>query len=56
MHYYRAGKIILIFKYLKLIGQCVFTKIIQNDEIFIKNFKFSKNNYRHEIQENYIDI
>ena len=36
MYYYRARKIILIFKYLKLIGQCVFTKIIQNDEMFMK--------------------
>ena len=36
MNYYRARKIISRFKYLKLIGQCVFTKIIQNDEIFKK--------------------
>ena len=42
MNYYRAGKIILIFKYLKLIGQHIFTKIIQNNVIFIKIFKFLK--------------
>ena len=42
MNYYRVRKIILRFKYLKLIGQSLFTKIIQNNEIFIKIFKFLK--------------
>ena len=42
MNYYRARKIILIFKYLKLIGQSLFIKVIQNNEIFIKIFKFLK--------------
>ena len=42
MDYYRARKIILRFKYLKLIGQLLFTKITQNNVIFIKIFKFLK--------------
>ena len=42
MNYYRARKIILIFKYLKLIGLYLFTKIIQNNVIFIK-INFLKN-------------
>ena len=32
--YYRARKITLIFRYLKLIGQCVFTKINVNNVMF----------------------
>ena len=43
MNYYKARKIILRFKYLKLIGQSLFTKIIQNNEISIMIFKFKKN-------------
>ena len=42
MDYYRARKIILTFKYLKLIGQLLFTKMTQNNVIFIKIFKFLK--------------
>ena len=42
MNYYRARKFISRFRYLKLIGQSLFTKIMQNNEIFIKIFKFLK--------------
>ena len=44
MNYYRARKIIVIFKYLKLIGQYLFTKINANNAMFIKNLNFLKNN------------
>ena len=37
MNNYRARKFDERYKYLKLIRQCVFTKIIQNNVIF-KNF------------------
>ena len=32
------------FKYLKLIRQTLFTKIMRNSELFIKIFKFLKKN------------
>ena len=40
MNYYRARKFDERFRYLKLIGQRVFTKITQNNVISIKIFKF----------------
>ena len=39
MDYYRARKFDERFKYLKLIGQCVFTKINVNNVMFINFWK-----------------